>query len=222
MMRRIELLPASYLERRRQRRNVGLVIVAALVVLGLLIVWWVLLGFQVDEENENLLAVQQKNARLEDQIAELQRFEELETELNEKRLALSTVMTGDVDWPAILTEVAMVSPGELWFTEMTASAGITEGSTPVGTETAPVRISEEQAFARMQFNGRSLTLPGVAKFLIRLGSVKEFEAIWLNDVLGVEVTEDVVVAEFESTLEMNEKAASGRYQDLDGGIDEGP
>jgi Tfp pilus assembly protein PilN len=164
-----------------------------------------------DAEND-LEAASARNTGLQAEIESLQRFAELETEVNEKQAALATVMESDVDWPAVLTEVAMVVPGEIWFTNLTASAGQVEGASAVGTETAPVRVSEQQAFGRVQFQGDSLTMPGVAKWLLRLGTVKEFDALWLNDATETTVGSSDVIA-FDSTLELSENAASDRFQE---------
>ena len=213
MMRRIDLLPSIYEERRRQRRNVMSVFIAGALVLLLLVGWWFFLGVQINDAEEELAAVQAENAQLEAQIAELQRFAELAAEVEAKRTALQTVFAGDVDWPALLTEVAMVIPGEVWLTNMTASAGSTEGASQVGTETAPVRIDSAEPFGRIAFNGTSLSMPGVAKWMIRLESVKEFFAVFLNNATAsADESGAVSTIQFDSTLELSDKAASRRFQ----------
>lgn len=213
MMRRIDLLPSTYQERRRQRRNVGFVLVAGMLVLLLIIGWWILLGTQVNSERDKLAEAQRTNQQLQADINELSRFQELQDEVTAKRTALVTVMTGDVDWPAVMTEIAMVIPGEVWLTGLSASAGTTEGASPVGTETAPIRVSQQQPFGRISFQGKSLTFPGVAKWLVSLRSVKEFGAIWLNTASKEEVTGQTTTITFDSTLELSDRAASRRFLD---------
>ena len=215
LMRRMELLPPRYALKRRARRNIGLVAVGGVVVLAALVVWWVLLGGEVADAERELAVVESRNASLQADIDTLQRFAELSDEVAQKRTALQTVMAGDVDWPALLTEVAMVVPGEVWLTGMTASAGTAEGATPAGTETAPVRISEETPFGRIQFQGSSLSLPGVAKWLIRQQSVDDFSAVWLNSATETpadEATSAVPLTTFDSTLELSDTAASRRFE----------
>jgi Tfp pilus assembly protein PilN len=172
-----------------------------------------LLGQQIGNAEDQLADVQATNAELESQIAELQRFAELEAEVQAKRQALKTVFASDVDWPAILTEIAMVVPGEVWLTNLTASAGQTEGAAPVGTETAEVRIANRQPFGRIQFQGHSLSMPGIARWMLRLESVKEFFAVYLNSAAETEGEGPAAgVLTFDNTLELSNKAASGRFQ----------
>ena len=213
MMRRIDLLPSVYEERRRQRRNVTSVFIAGALVLVLLLGWWFFLGMQINDAKDDLAEVRAQNAALETQIAELQRFAELAAEVEAKRTALQTVFAGDIDWPALLTEVAMVVPGEVWLTNLTASAGATEGSTPVGTETAPIRIDNKEPFGRIQFTGNALSMPGVAKWMLRLEGVPEFFAVYLNSAAAQQndtAAQELVT--FDTTLELSNRAASKRFQ----------
>ncbi len=213
VIRRIELLPASYRERQRQRRTLTGIVGAGVVGLVLLGLYWFMLGGQINTAEEELAGVQAQNAQLQSQIAELQEFADLAAEVQTKRQALATVMTDDIDWPSILTELAMVVPGEVWLTNMTASFGAGEGASQVGTETAEVRINPELAIGRITFSGSSLSMPGVAKWLIRLATVREFEAIWLGDASGGNLVGGRPVFTFNSTIELNNKAKSDRFQE---------
>ena len=210
MMRRIELLPDAYLARQRERRAIVLVLFVGLLVLLLLMVWWVKLGFDVDDEEARLATIESENAQLRAEIAALQEFQLLEQEVITKRGAIQTVMAGDIDWPVLLTEVAMAVPGEVWLESLTASAGQVEGATPVGTETAAVDISPKIPFGRIQFTGKALSMPGVAKWLIRQELSKRFEAVFLNDA-NTSAAGATRVFDFDSTLELNKKAASDRF-----------
>lgn len=213
MMRRIDLLPSVYEERRRQRKNITTIFIAGVLVLLLLVGYWVYLGIQVNDAEERLADVQAQNLALQDEIDELRRFAELAAEVEAKRTALQTVFAGDVDWPALLTEVAMVVPGEVWLTSLTASAGLTEGAAQVGTETAPIRIDRREPFGRMQFVGNSLSMPGVARWMIRLETVREFFAVYLNSATAaVEEEGGVGLVSFDNTLELSNRAASRRFQ----------
>ena len=213
MMRRIDLLPPVYVRRRRERRDIALVIVAGFVVFALLVGWYILLGIRVRNAEAELADVQARNLALQQDIAELQRFVELQNEVDTKRASLQLVMAGDVDWPAVMTEIAMVVPGEVWLNTLTASAGATEGAQPVASEASPVPLSAEEPFGRISFTGSSLTMPGVAKWMVRLESVEEFFAVYLSRATKAEASlEGPPVISFDSTLELGTEAASQRFQ----------
>ncbi len=211
-MRRIDLLPAAYVARRQQRRNVAVVVGAALVVFLLLMAWFLLLTTQINDANEELADVRAQNAALQQEIDALAQFAELERELQSKRTALQTVMAGDIDWPAMMTQIAMVIPGEVWLETFTTSAGTTEGASPVGTEANPIRISRRSPMGRIQFTGQSVCMPGVARWLIRLGTVEDFSAIWLNNATEQDTRPGCEAVNFDSTLELGDGALSERFQ----------
>ena len=212
MMRRIDLLPPSYLARKKERNNLVLVAVAGIVVALLLVGWWLWLGLQVSDAEEELARVEQVNADLEAEIQELQRFVALQNEVDAKRTALQQVMAGDVDWPGVLAEVAMVLPGEVWLTNLTGSAGQTEGATQAPTETAPIPISDLEPFGRIEFQGESLSMPGVAKWMVRLEGVDSFYATYLRNATRSESEEGPVQFGFGTSIELSDEAASGRFQ----------
>ncbi len=109
----------------------------------------------------------------------------------------------------------MVVPGEVWLTGLQGSA-VTDESSLVGTEDAEIDVARKESFGRVQFQGTSLSMPGIGKWMVRLGSVKDFQAVWLTTATeqagqieqGIPATFD-----FDSTIEFNEKAASLRFQE---------
>jgi Tfp pilus assembly protein PilN len=213
-MQRIDLLPPSYAARRQDRRNRGYVIVAGLLLFVLLLGWYFLLRTQVSSARNELASVQQENASLQAQIEELQRFALLDAEVKAKRTALQTVFAGDIDWSAIMTEIAMVVPGEVWLDSIIASAGATEGAAPVASESNQIRLSKQLPVGRISFTGNSVScMPGVAKWLIRLATVDEFEAAWIGSAAEADTRPgcEPPVA-YDSTLELNRKALSHRFE----------
>jgi Tfp pilus assembly protein PilN len=210
MMRRFELLPETYLERLKQRRAIGIAILAGLGVVLILTIWFVRLNFQISDAKDDLAAIEAENQTLQQQIAQLQTFRDLKTEVDQKTAALQTVMGGDLDWPVLMTEIAMAVPGEVWLNGLTASAGETEGSSPVGTETAPVDVSTKQPTGRIRFEGVSLSMPGVAKWLIRQELSRTFDAVYLEDAAETQIGGQEAF-NFASTLELNQRAVSNRF-----------
>lgn len=212
MMRRIDLLPPSYLQRKRERSSLAMVAVAVVVIVLLLVGWWFLLGMRVNDAETDLARITEANQQLTNDIQELQRFVLLQNEVDAKRGSLQTVMAGDMDWPGVLAEIAMVIPSEVWLTNLTASAGQTEGATTVPTETSPIPLSDLEPFGRIQFQGQSLSMRGVAKWMVRLEGVDSFFATYLQSATsGASETGGEVVV-FGTTIELSDEAASGRFQ----------
>jgi Tfp pilus assembly protein PilN len=183
-------------------------------VLLLMFVWWFMLGFQVQRAEDDLAQRQARNAQLSQQIQRLQQFATLETEVQAKRTALQTVFAGDLDWPALMTELAMVIPDDVWLASFTTSAGQTEGAAPVPTETNPIDIEADEPFGRIQFEGKALSMRAVATWLLRLDTVDEFLAAYLGGAERPEEPDDtgIAVVEFTNTIELSEKAVSQRFQ----------
>lgn len=214
MMRRVDLLPEAYAMRRRERRNVSLVLLVGALVVLLLLVWYFILRSQIADAETDLAAIQAHNATLEADIAELQEFADLDAEVKAKRTALQTVFAGDVDWPAVMTDIAMVTPGEVWLDALTASAGVTEGAAPVATEANPIRLTRRIPAGRISFTGNSAScMPGVARWLVRLATVAEFEAAWIGSATEGDTRpgcEPPVT--FTSTVELNRRVLSHRFE----------
>jgi Tfp pilus assembly protein PilN len=216
MMRRVDLLPAIHEQRRLERRNFMFVVLAGLMVLVILIGWWVVLGFKINSA-ENVLADRQaQNLQLQQQIAELSQFADLESEVQNKKSSLQTVMAGDLDWPALMTEIAMVIPDDVWLGSLTASAGTTAGATTVPTETNTIDIDPREPFGRILFEGHALSMRSVANWLIRQETVDEFLAVYLGAATDSEFGGQSTF-DFTNTIELGEKAVSGRFQDGDTG-----
>ncbi|MPZ92156.1 MAG: hypothetical protein GEU68_11070 [Actinobacteria bacterium] len=208
MMHRFDLLPASYALKAAQRRNLGIVAIVGLGLALVMLTWWFMLGGQINNAKEDLAVAETRNSQLQREIAELQKFDELALEVQDKAGNLLLVFQGDVAWPSMLNEVAMVTPGEVWLENLTTSAGVTEGAAPVGTETAEIRVADEAAFGRIQFTGKSTTMTGVGKWMMRLASVEEFQAVWLNSATKADAEGTVEVVDFDSTIELNAKSSA--------------
>lgn len=214
MIRRVDLLPAAYVARRRERRNISIVILIGALIVVILLVWYFLLRGQIATAENDLATVQAQNAQLEVQIAELQEFADLDAEVKAKRTALQTVFAGDIDWPAVMTDIAMVTPGEVWLDSLSASAGLTEGAAPVPSEANAIRLTRQVPVGRISFTGNSAScMPGVAKWLVRLATVNEFEAAWIGSATeGDSRPGCEPPVTFDSTVELNRRVLSHRFE----------
>jgi Tfp pilus assembly protein PilN len=210
MMRRIDLLPVAYVQRRKERRNISFVILAGLLIVLLLMVWYFMLRGQISSARTELAGIQTRNQVLEGQIAELQRFAALDAEVKAKRTALQTVFAGDIDWPSVMTSIAMVTPGEVWLDGVEATGSGVDETLLV----SEIPLTQKATVGSLSFNANSAScMPGVAKWLVRMANVDEFDAAWIGSAAEADSRpgcEPPVV--FDSTLELNEKALSHRFE----------
>lgn len=208
MIRRVNLLPERYAELRKQKRTVGYAALGGALVLALLIFYWFSLSAQINKANDDFASTQQVNAQIQQQVNGLQHFAQLQTEVTTKQQALASVMTGDLDWPSLMSELAMVIPSEVWLDSLTASAGTTEGSSQVGTETAEIPITNQASFGRITFTGGATSMTSIAKWLLSLGDVKDFAAVFLSRADANEGSNDFT---FESTVQLTQASTSQRF-----------
>jgi hypothetical protein len=82
----------------------------------------------------------------------------------------------------------------------------------VGTESNAIRITGKEPAGRIQFTGKTVCMPGVARWLVRLGTVKDFTAIWLNSATEADTRPGCEVVDFDSTVELSQSARSDRFQ----------
>lgn len=216
ILKSTNLLPRKYGIRKRQNRTVTLIVLGGVVLMALMGLWWISLGLSISDEEQTLASVQTQNARLAAEAADLQQYAVLQTEALAKAGALQSVMSGDIYWPTVLTEVSALIPHDVWLDSMSASAGLTEGATPTGTENAEIRIGEGSPAGRIQFTGQALDMDSVADWLDQIESGKPFEAAWLNRATGsaVQVGAGQATFQFDSTVELSQEALSQRFQQV--------
>lgn len=212
MMRQADLLPAVYRRRQRQRRWIAGIVAGGVVILILLIVWWLVTAGQVSDKQRELDQARARNAALRGQVAKLQRFSTLQEQAQRRRSALAAVMKGDVDWPALLTEIAMVVPPEVSLDSFDASAANTESSQPVDTETNPVPLARAAPAGSITFNGTSTTMPGVAKWLLRLAAAKGFDAVYLSSAQKGTSSSGANQVQFTNTAQLDAGLLSHRFE----------
>src|SRR5919106_1353291 len=131
---RINLLPPEIRERQRARRRTAAVALVGIIVLAALGAFYVLQVMRLVDVQEDLEAQQQRNDELRQEIAQLQRFAELQQELQDTRDLLDTLLADRILWSGVLRDVSLVIPGEMWLSGLTGTAtGVEEGTTTTTT-----------------------------------------------------------------------------------------
>ncbi|MBA3304252.1 MAG: type IV pilus assembly protein PilM, partial [Acidimicrobiia bacterium] len=120
-VRRISLLPGEITARRSERRQlVGAGV--ALLVLALLLLSVVLLrNGRVGEAEEAADREEARSTALQSRVAELEPVQALQADIATRRTTVETVLTGDVSFGRVLTQVATGMPSDVWITGFSAT-----------------------------------------------------------------------------------------------------
>jgi Tfp pilus assembly protein PilN len=204
---RINLLPPEIRERQRYRRRTAAVILIGVIVLAALGAFYVLQVMRLADVEGDLEAQRAENADLQQQIAQLQRFAELQQELQDTRNLVDTLLADKILWSGVLRDVSLVIPGEMWLSGLNGAAiGVTTetGETTTTPGAAPV-VPGGGLVAQITFNGFAFDHRDVALWLSRLEDVRGFVNPWLSNsqktLIGL--TE---VVQFTNSVDLTEQA----------------
>jgi len=192
---RINLLPPEVRRRQRTRRQVALVVVVGVVILALLGVLFLFQQLKLNGLRRDLAAQEQVNEDLRRQIAELSEFDQLQRELAASEQLFSQLMADEVRWSAVLRDISLVIPGDVWLDSLDASLQTAaEGET--GTVT-------QGLIGQISMSGFGLSHRSVALWLTRLEDVQGFVNPWASNSQQTRIGESEAV-QFSSTVDLAE------------------
>lgn len=222
---KINLLPPEIRQRQRTRRKTVAVAMASMIVLAGVVALFMLQQIRLSVVRSDLREQQAVNSQLQSQITELRRFDELQREVAASRQLLTDLLANRVFWSAVLRDISLVIPGEVWLSGMTAT--LTDVGAPVSQPveepaegTAPEETAEEPAegtapevvpqptgpslVGQMSFTGFGLNHRAVALWLARLEDIRGFANPWLTNSQKTEITPHTVV-QFNSTVDLSQQ-----------------
>lgn len=184
-----------------------MVVAAGLVVLAALGGFYFLQMQRLSRVEDDLAAQETRNAQLEQQVAELQQFADLQAELEAKQLLLSTLFVNEVSWSSALLDVSRVIPDSSYLTSLTGTISV--GGAPAGPEVAP-GTPETTLIGNMSFQGVALGTETIATWLTRLEQVQGWVNSWVST--AQESGSFTRVYDFTSGLDLAVTAATDRGQ----------
>lgn len=197
MARRINLLPRA--ERVRTTTNVGALV---LLVFGLVVAFALGLGYYLlNTERSNLedeLAQKQRaRAELVAQVAALDEYKKLATQVAQVQKVVTSVYAGRTLLSNLFSDLSLVIPENVWLTTLTVSAGSPGMLTESGVYTSGV--------GNLTMQGNTYSFPDVATYLVRLKLIDALLGITLSsagppignvdtekDVKGFSLSADVI------------------------------
>ncbi|HEX7248022.1 MAG TPA: hypothetical protein VF351_07975 [Actinomycetota bacterium] len=198
-MSQVNLLPPDILQAQRYRRLTSLVMLGGIVLLLLVFGFYLLQANKLSSVNDEVAAQNATNAGLQADIAEKQKFADLQAKAQEKQQLLAAAYAGETSFSGLLMDFSRVIPPDafvdtlaLQVSEPTAQVdGQADGQTAglVGTITG---------------SGTAETIDSISIFLTRLEQVKGWVNPWIATVsenqelgafdfsLSIDLTEDVL------------------------------
>lgn len=207
MNARVNLLPRELEEQARTRRSTGWTIGAVALWAALLGVLYIAKLADVNEAREERDRTQQQVQTAQAELDSLQRYAELDAQVNERNRLLAAAMATEISWARVLNDLALTFPAS---SSMLSFVGTAAGAGEAGVDgTGPVN---SESVAGATFNGYSVEryAPGVERVLVKFGEVDTFFNAYLTEAAEEERGRTEVTA-FNGTFQLNDEAYTGRY-----------
>jgi Tfp pilus assembly protein PilN len=193
----VNLLPPELKQRQATRRTTSIAIVAGAAALALVVLFSFTKSAELSHTQDELQAQQAVNQRVQAQIAELQKYGQLGSELQAKQQLVTGVYANEVSWSGILLDLSRVVPADAYLTQF---SGQIAPPTTTGTTTPSTPL-----VGSLTFTGNVKGADTLAAWLTRLEQVKGWVNAWANSASesgpfsriyqfnsGVDLSQDVV------------------------------
>jgi Tfp pilus assembly protein PilN len=167
----VNLLPPELRQRQATRRSTSLAVAGGFVLLALVGLFAYLRGAELQQKQDDLAAQQAVNARVQAQIFELQKFGDLQAQLETKRQLITQVYANEVSWSSILLDVSRAIPPDAYLTAMTGQ---------IATPQAGATTSGAGLVGSISFTGNVKGADTLAAWLTRLEQVRGWVNAWAN------------------------------------------
>ena len=206
-MSQVNLLPPEILEGQRWRRVTGLVLLAGAVVLGLILIVYLAQVNTLGGVRDEIAAQERTNAQIRSQIAELQRFEDLQVRAQAKQELLASAFVGEASFSGLLMDLSRVIPSDAALSSLSVSV-----APPTGEE--DVEAVATGFVGAISTAGDAEGFDSLSTWLTRLEQVEGWVNPWMSTISrrdqggsiytfssGVDLTPDVLTERGRRTLD---------------------
>lgn len=204
-MSQVNLLPPELRRKQVQRRLTTLIGAVGAAVVALLVLFYFFQGMQLSSAKDELAAQQGRNVELQGQIAELQPFADLQTELKTKQDLVDTLYLNEVSWASVLLDVSRVIPDDSYLTNLSGQIAAATGMV-IGVD--PTTALPGGLIGNVTFAGVALQTDTIASWLTRLEQVRGWVNPWVNN--AQENAEFSQIYSFDGGLDLTADAATPR------------
>jgi hypothetical protein len=207
MTARVNLLPREIEQRARARRTSSWAIGAVAAYAALLGLLYIAKLNDLQSAREDRDAAAAQVASLQQELATLQEFAELDRQLAARNALLRDAMEREISWARVFNDLSLTFPPSSSLISLAAAAEAPE--TTISGEGAGQPTS---AIGNVSFNGYSVEryAPGVERVLVKFDEVTTFFNSYLANA-GEELRGDTEVTTFTGTVQLNTDAYTGRY-----------
>ncbi len=177
-MSRVNLLPSEIKKGQETRRRFMLFVLAGIALVLVIIAFWFVQSMRVSDVEEQIDAQNQQNQTIQQEIAGLQQYEQLQTEAQQQQDLLSSAYAGEVSYSGMLVDVSKVIPSDTYLTNFasTLQPPGSAAATPATTATTTTFVGN------MTFSGETLHFDSMSTWLNRLGEVQGWANPWVSNV----------------------------------------
>jgi Tfp pilus assembly protein PilN len=210
-MSRVNLLPHEIKQGQQARRRTFVVLLAGLVLVVLILLFWVVQGFQLQGVRDDIEAQSTTNESLQRNIADLQRFEDLQSRAQSQQQLLSTAYSGEISYAGALLDVSRVIPSDTYLTSLNLTSGVTptEGGDTTSTEPAAGFVGT------LTFAGATLHFESLSTWLTRLEGVEGWANPWASTINQDPTTAGAYT--FDTSVDLTTDALTERGAGTTGG-----
>jgi Tfp pilus assembly protein PilN len=202
-MTQVNLLPSELRAREATRRLTSVVVIVGVIVLGLVGLFYFFQVMNLSRAEDDLAAQQGVNQQLQAQVNDLQRFQDLQSQLQAKQGLVNSVFVGEVSWSNVLVDISHVIPSEAYLTNLTGSTA---------AETATPTTGGATLIGNISFTGVVRQTDPLASWLSRLEQVDGWENAWMTS--ATENAPFSRVYTFSSGVDLSLDAATRRGKGL--------
>ncbi|HTG47087.1 MAG TPA: hypothetical protein VK646_05490 [Actinomycetota bacterium] len=203
-MSQVNLLPPDILQGQRYRRLTGLIVLAGLVVLGLIILFYLVQVGRLASVNSDISAQQATNAQFESDIAGLSKYENLQSEAQQQQQLLSDAYQGEVSYSGLMMDMSRVIPSEAFLSALSVT---TPGSTSTST-TTPSTGTTSEFIGSMTASGETVGFNTLSQWLTNLAGVTGWENPWMPTITADNDVKNAYM--FTSSVDLSTAAETPR------------
>ena len=202
-MTQVNLLPPELRAREATRRLTSVVVIVGVIVLGLVGLFYFFQVMNLSRAQDDLAAQEGVNRQLQAQVNDLQRFQELQNQLEAKQELVNSVFVGEVSWSTVLVDISQVIPSEAYLTSLTGS---------ISAETAAPAPTGAPLIGNISFTGVVRETDPLASWLTRLEQADGWVNAWMTS--ATEESPFSRIYTFNSGIDLSLDAATRRGKGL--------